>query len=331
MDRFDQSVAGLCLFAAAYAVHYLARPFWSNTSVVRLFRIPLSIVAWMGILGTFLPLKGFIEAVLIFAEYPNLGSLGEAGSYAFVFILLGLLYQNSHAFDSGRILPLYVDSVLFRHSVRMKDDVFAKLETHEIISRAKGTADGATVDGLRSVKRRRVDAGKELRELDELRKQRLSGAGSEEIERLKSGSPTDITEVFQMFHMNAFPHPGFENTFRVFVDPASRRCELSVLFRDVIPEKVREANAWFRFRQEMFDVIQVFLSQEWTERFRPFFDSVSILCHQTEQDSFGVPRKRPFLRGMMPASVVEAHRNRIFIATEFERMGTIEWIEGESE
>ena len=66
------------------------------------------------------------------------------------------------------------------------------------------------------------------------------------------------------------------------------------------------------------------------ERFKPFYATVECECYQEETDSFGLPRRTAFLRIDLPTAVIEQYKDRVFIATELEKVATIQWLEGEA-
>jgi hypothetical protein len=222
-------------------------------------------------------------------------------------------------------LGFFRESLLFRHSARVKSNIFAQGEQNDIQRLIKTQGDVAALQSLEST-RTPIDRTKEINELRVQRKERSRNALKSAFELCAHDQQADITDFFQLTHFQNPPHPYFHKTFRVIVDPVSRMLRLHVVFDQFPKGYFGDAKRWFRFKQELFDFSENVYTREWIMQFSKFFEHVEIECHQEEEDSFGVPQRGAFLRVQIPVSVLEFYKEGVFIVTELEKQGVVTWI-----
>ncbi len=329
MERYGDTILGLWLFGIGYGIHFILLPVWHRRLLPLWSFVPLGIIAWLACVGLLLPFKDFVTIVMFFFEKPSMGMAFEVAMFMSLFLLLALGYQNSDIFRWERLKPFLQDSLFFRHTIRTKDDVFAKEEQKKIMALAKTPRERAILAERMRKEHLPLDRLKELTELEELRQHRFADAGKDEIAALQRGETAEITDMCRLFRVGSAPHPLFDRLFRMSIDPANRVCRASIVFGQSTSEHVREPRRWFRFRQDLFDFAQTVYYQDWMDRFRPFYSVLSLECYQEETDSFGLPRRTAFLRADLPTDVIEQYKDRMFIATELENVASIQWLEGD--
>lgn len=329
MDRYGATVVGLWIFGIGYGVHWLLYPLWRTRKLHRALHVPLGIVAWGVCIGLVLPWVDFVKVVSGFIDHPNAGAAFEVGAFVSLAMLLAWLYQNGDALRYEELKPFLRTSLLFRHTQRVRDNIFAIEEQKRIDGLAVSATDKKLLRDLMVKKRVPMDRARELLELDRFRAQRKAAVGKEELALLTSGRPADITDMFRLHHLDEDPQSLFGKTFRVNVDSEKGTCQACVVVDHSIRDRLNEPARWFRFRQDLFDLSEGMYHEEWMERFRPFFTVFEVECHQEETDSFGLPRRTAFLQVGIPVSVLREYKDRLFIATELDRVATMTWLEGD--
>jgi hypothetical protein len=326
----EKTITGLTIFAACYAFFYVLTPIWRRGWLPAWARYPRGLIAWILVLSLAGPIWGFGGALGDFLAFPSTSTLFSMGYYMVLLLLGGLLYSNPEAINFDSVMPHIAASLRFEPVRWMKENVFAGAEQKEIESIYKEqTGRNLQFNPLRAIRQAQTVQDAE-RDLAAGRKERQDKAGAEDLATLASGQPADITDVLRLFTMHRAPHPRIEQTFRVVIDPTVRTCHMETLFSGFRLGSVRTPDARFRFNQELVDLLQVFTSQTWLERFRPFFDTMVLTCHMDVRDSFDLPERKEFLRVTIALSHLDQHKGKIFIATELGRLGTMKWLEGES-
>lgn len=324
----EKTITGLTVFAACYAFFYMLTPIWRRGWLPAWVRFPRGLIAWILVLSLVGPIWGLGEALDVFLTFPSMSTLFSL-SYYLVLLLLGAwLYSNPDAINFDHVAP-HIQSALRFEPVRwMKENVFAGAEQKEIENIYKEqTGRKLEFNPLRAIRQHQTVQQAE-RDLASTRQERQDKAGAEDLATLALGQPADITDVLRLFTMHRSPHPRVEQTFRVVVDPATRTCRMETLFAGFRPGSLSTPDARFRFQQELVDLLQVFTSQPWLDRFRPYFDTMLLTCHVDVRDSFDLPQRQEFLRVTIALSHLDERKGKIFIATELGRLGTMEWLEG---
>lgn len=324
----EKTITGLTIFAACYAFFHVLTPIWRRGWLPAWTRYPRGLIAWILVLSLGGPVWGCGDALGDFLAYPSVGTLFSFAYYIVLLLLGALLYSYNEAINFAQVMPHIASSLRFEPTRWMKENVFAGAEQKEIESIYKEqTGRNLSFNPLRAV-RQALTVKDAERDLAAVRQERQAKAGAEDLATLASGQPTDITDVLRLFTMHRAPHPRIEQTFRVVIDPIAKTCRLETLFSGFRLGSLQTPDARFRFNQELVDLLQVFTSQTWLERFRPFFDTILLTCHVDVRDSFDLPERKEFLRVTIALTHLDERKGKIFIATELGRLGTMEWLEG---
>lgn len=326
----EQTITGMTVFAAFYGVFYVLTPIWRRGWIPAWARIPRGILAWLMFGSLAGPAWGFGDVIVELFTAPTMGTGFALGFYAILLSLAAWILSYPEAINLHQVRPLIVNSLFFRRERWSKEDVFAGAEQKKIEAiYEEQTGRRLTFDPLRPL-RQHQSFERAQHELDEVRKQRREQAGAEDLATLKTGQPADITDVLRLFTLHRAPHPLIGSTFRVVVDPAEKVCHLQTLFKGLRRDAVQQPERRFRFHQEIVDLLQVFTSQEWLERFRPYFETLQLTGYVEVRDSFDLPHQQELFRVTIGVQHLDARKGKIFIATELERLGRIEWV-GETE
>lgn len=326
----EKTITGLAVFAVCYGIFYVLTPIWRRGWMPAWTRIPRGLLAWILLLSLVGPGWGFGDVVVELFTAPSMATGFAIGFYAFILLLAAWIYSNHEAINFAQVKPLIDSSLRFTHGHWMRTDVFAGAEQTKIEAIYKEqTGRTLSFNPLRMVRERQAVETAE-RDLAAVRKERQDKAGAEDVVTLRSGQPADITDVLRLFTMHRPPHPRIEHTFRVMVDPTTRVCRMDTVFPGLRLPSLQTPEGKFRFQQELVDLLQVFTSQTWLVRFRPFFDTMMVGCHLDIRNSFDLPERKEFLRVTIDLSHLDARKGSIFIATDLGRLGTLEWLEGEA-
>jgi hypothetical protein len=326
----EQTITGLTLFAACYGLFYVLTPIWRRGWMPMWARIPLGLLAWTMFGSLVGPAWGFGEVIVQLFTAPSAGTGFAFGFYAVLLSLAGWILSYPEAINLHQVRP-FIGNALFFHRERWtQTNVFAGAQQKEIEAIYKEqTGRDLRFDPLRGVRQRQTFE-KAQQELEDTRRRRQEQAGAEDVTTLQSGQPADITDVLRLFTMHRPPHRLIEATFRVEVRPAERVCRLHTLFGGLRPTVVATPEGRFRFHQMVVDLLQVFTGQEWLDRFRPYFDTVQLCGYAEVSDSFGLPRKEELFKATIEVRHLDERKGKIFIATELERVGKVEWVEAQS-
>jgi len=284
----------------------------------------------MTCIGLLLPFKDFVLVMQGFLATPTMGFAFEVGMFMSLFLLLAWVYQHSDLLKWNRVRPFLRESLLFRHTHRTNEDVFAKEEQQHIAALARTDEEKGYLAERARKERIPIDRQKELQELKDMRTQRKAEAGKEEIASLNNGNFAEITDICRLHQLTESPHPLFPHMFRLTIDPGPHACRAHIVFSASTRQRLSGAKQWFRFKQDLFDFAESLYYQEWMERFKQFYDMLELECYREEADSFGLPGKTSFLRVDLPTDVIEQYKDGVLIATELENMATISWLEERS-
>lgn len=320
------TIAGLTWFALGYGVFFLLTPLWRRGLLPAWTRIPRGVVAWFTLLCLVGPSWEFGEVMVEMLSKPNMGVAFTLGGYFVLMSLAAWIYQNNEAFNYPQVKPLIMYSLFFRKPVDYDRDLFA-LEEQERIKAIHKEQTGKNLSFDKpSKKLTGITRDVAAQELNEIRRQRQTDTGKEDLERLAAGEGADITDVLRLFTMHGAPHKAVEKTFRLYVDPGEKVCHINTVFPGFRHAQVVTPDGMFRFKQEVIDLLQVLTGQEWLDRFRPYFDQIALTCFQEVRDSFDLPQQRPFLKLRIAMSHLDARKGKVFIATELDTLGTVEWL-----
>ena len=314
--------SALVALGVTYVLHALLFRTWRRGNLQKMTFFPLWLVSWYGVGGLAVSVGSLFYVMLMERVYEAVLPL------AVLIVAFGVVYYVRDLANYEAIRPFIADSMFLRHSARVRDNVFAKVEQKDINAKAMTEKDKAVLRGM-VTKRTPMDRERELQELQALRTQRKAEAGKDEIGLLQAGSKAEITDLCRLHHVTDAPHPLFEQMFRMTIDPEAHALRACIVFAQSTREGLSDAKRWFRFRQDLFDFAETLYDRDWMDRFKPFYAMLELECYQEETDSFGLPRKMSFLRVDLPVNVIERFADRVFIATELEHVATITWLEGD--
>lgn len=326
----SNAISGLTITAFCYGLLWVMRLLWSAGKISVWLRFPRGAVAWFGAAGLVLPVKGFADVVGELFTTPSTATAYSLGFYCFLMLLVALVAAHSDVIDFERMRPFLVDAFFFRPGHRNRRDIFVQLEQKKI-SDVYREQSGTELRFAAQRRTKHLSPVEAMSELSQVRKARQEEAGKTESNLLEAGETTDIIDIVRLFTLHQRPHPAFDRTFRVVVDPAAKTCTMYTMVLGVRPDQLHDAERFFRFQQDVIDMMQVFTSQHWMNRFRPFFETLAMECYEEVKDSFDMPKKRAFLRLAIGVADLDARKNKVFIATELSRIGTVTWLEGEPE
>ena len=314
---------GMVALVVSYLLHAVLLKHWRKGTLHSFTFIPLWLISWIGLGSVAFLIGSHLFVLVVRGEY------GVILPLSFIVIASGVLFQIRDLMMYEDIRPFLRDTLFLRHSSGKTENIFAGVEQQKIERLALSAADKKLLKEIMSKKRIPMDQARELLELETIRAERARNVGREELALLAGGSIADITDIFKLHHIDTVPHPAFQRTFKLTIEPAHSRARARVVFNQDIRAQLDDPTQWFRFEQDLYDYIQSLYTQDWMARFKPFFSIIEVECHQQEMDSFGLPKITPFLRVEITTAILDKFADQIFIPTELENVATVTWLEGE--
>ncbi len=287
------------------------------------------LLAWVFMLSTI-----SIPLWIVYLIYDLLGNKNLIQVYLLLFIGVvgGMLFQAKEMLDSSYVWDFARTAILFRpytlRTLRLDDE----LEKKEVKEVYRATTGKTAMDLPSEAKLKTVE---EIRKLQE-EARAVSGRGlqppglKQDLEELKEGRPIDLSDPWKINSFRKSSHDWYGTTLDVRIDPRMA----TIAFRLNLPEikraQLREANALFRFKQEVYALLQAINTEEWLRPYASFFSTIELTCLGIETDGFGQTALLTFFKIHIATSELAKREGKFFAATELHAISTITFNNGDS-
>ena len=147
---------------------------------------------------------------------------------------------------------------------------------------------------------------------------------------MKGGRPVDLSDPWKINSFSKSSHDWYGTTLDVRIEPATATMAFRLNLPEIQREQLREANAFFRFKQEVYALLQAINTEEWLRPYASFFSTIELTCLGIETDGFGQTALLPFFRISVATAELTKREGKFFAATELHAIGAITFNNGES-
>ncbi|MEX0736281.1 MAG: hypothetical protein WD182_02495 [Bacteroidota bacterium] len=287
------------------------------------------LLAWVFVLSTIsMPLW------IVYLVYDLLGNknLNQIYLLLFIGVVGGMLFQAKEMLDSPQVWDFARTAIWFRpytvRTLRLDDE----LEKKRIKEIHRTTTGKTAVDLPSEVKFRTEDEIRKLQEEARAAAGRgLQPAGlKEDLLELQSERPVDLSDTWKINSFRKSSHAWYGTTLEVRIDPGRATIAFRLNLPEIRRDQLREANALFSFKQDVYALLQAIHTEEWLKPYASFFSTIELTCIGIETDGFGQTALLPFFRISARTSELAKREGKFFAATELHTISTISFNNGDS-
>lgn len=287
------------------------------------------LLAWVFVLSTIsMPLW------IVYLVYDLLGNknLNQIYLLLFIGVVGGMLFQAREMLDSPQVWDFARTAIWFRpytlRTLRLDDELEKKKIQHVYRSTTGRTA----VEIPSEVK---FKTGDEIRKLQEEARaadgKGLQPAGlKEDLLELAAERPVDLSDTWKINSFRKSSHDWYGTTLSVRIDPGTATIAFRLNLPEIRRDQLREANALFSFKQDVYALLQAINTEEWLKPYAAFFSTIELTCIGIETDGFGQTALLPFFRVSARTSDLAKQEGKFFAATELQTISTISFNNGDS-
>jgi hypothetical protein len=287
------------------------------------------LLAWVFVLSTIsMPLW------IVYLVYDLLGNknLNQIYLLMFIGVVGGMLFQAKEMLDSAQVWDFARTAIWFRpytvRTLRLDDELEKKKikEIHRIRT-------GKTAVDLPSEVKFKTE--EEIRKLQE-EARAVAGRGlqpaglSHDLQELQSGRPIELTDPWKINSFRKSSHDWYGTTLSVRIDPGTATIAFRLNLPEIRRDQLREANALFSFKQDVYALLQAINTEEWLKPYASFFSTIELTCIGIETDGFGQTALLPFFKIRIATSELVKHERLFFAATGLHAISTITFNNGDS-
>ncbi|MBI3005948.1 MAG: hypothetical protein HYY49_11135 [Ignavibacteriales bacterium] len=304
----------------------LLREAWGKKLLPGWFTYVGGVLAWITIVSLAGPVWAVIDLFSIIMERPDLGVGLEIGTlFILISIVAKVLIDYPEILDYARVQPFLLASLKFEHYTRKRDDIFEELDKH-VIAQIHREQTGKEIPAGKPQRKfiPHTDPEQALREVERLRAQPLRSVHLKaELDQLKAGEVTDITDTFKL---NAAKHPThdfYQLASEVKITPVEKLLSFKLVFPNVNSQTAFDADRVFRLKQGIYDLLQALRSEIWLKPYQEYFSNLRVVCHRTDTDTFGLPIEKPFFSVEIAVAELVQREGKLFVATELDKIATV--------
>lgn len=315
----------LFLFAIFYTPLRLLHDNWKRLALPPSFIYLAGILSWGAVLSLVGPpyaLVSLFEAVL---KAPDVSAALEIGGVLILISLLAkTLVDHPEILKWNHMKPFLQRSLLFRNYFAEHIDLFEELEKKRINDIHREIS-GNDIPDLQKVRILPHSApGQARQELEKRGAKPLQSAHLKtDLEQLKLGTTIDISDTFKINVLKRPTHALYTQAYEMSLNPAERTLRFKVNFTNIAPDMKFSAERLFRVKQEVYDLLQALVSEEWLKPYSEFFDLLFLTCFRVQLDGFDLPRQFPFMSIQVPVHELRAREGRIYNVADLHTIATI--------
>lgn len=297
--------------------------------------LPLWGIALCGIIGWVFMLSVMAMPVwIVYLIYDLLGNKNLVQIYPLLFIGVvgGLLFQAKEMLDSPQVWDFARTVIWFRpYSIRTMrlEDELEKKKMKEVYRSTTGKVAAELPSEMK------FKSAEEIRalqtEANATAGRGLQPAGfKQDLQALKAGRPVDLSDSWKINSFRKSSHDWYGTTLSVKIDPSAATIAFRLNLPEIRRDQLRNANALFSFKQDVYALLQAVNTEEWLKPYVPFFSTIDVTCIGIETDGFGQTALLPFFRISVPTAELTKREGKFFAATELHSISTITFNNGDS-
>ena len=323
-------IVSLFVFATFYFPLRLLKENWVKLSLPSWWTIPAGILSW----GVVVSLAGPPIAIgYVCAGVVKSLSIGAAFEAAAVFFLSGiaanLVVVHREILDWDRMKPFIRTSLMFANYFAEQEDLFVQLEKKQIRDIHRENS------GLELIESRphkkdlpHTDPEAAKRMLDEARRRPLQSAHlPDEFRQLEAGETVDLTDTLTI---NTLKHPTldlYRDCHEMRINAASGLLSFAVHFVRIAAEMAVSPDLIFHVKQDLYDLLQALINEEWLKPYTKFFEKISVTCFRVRLDGFDLPQQHPFMKIDIPVSELRLREGKFYSVADLHSIATITMVD----
>ncbi len=324
-------ITSLVIFAILYFPLRLLKENWERLSLPPWCVIPAGVLAWGVVISLLGPPIAIIYACANVVAKPSIGAASEAIAVFFLTgIIANLVTVHREILDWDHMSTFLRFSLKFRNYFKEDEDLFVQLEKKEIRDIHRQTTGKELVEEAPLAKKElaHMDPEAARRMLERARSAPVASVHFEEEMRiLRAGDPVDITDTFTV---NSFKHPRhalYKDTHALRIDPVAKELSFAVHFVRITAESPLSSNLLFHVKQDLYDMLQALISEQWLGPYVQFFETLSITCYRVSVDSFDLPQQLPFMKIVIPVRELRSREGSFFSVADLHTIATISFVD----
>ena len=287
------------------------------------------IAAWGSVLGALFFVYTLIEPLVTLFSSSDFVQLAKVGAFWFLTSFIGYAVAKYPGFlDWERMKAPFQESLFFHDPTRHRDDIFERAAFEKVRSiHEEQTGKILQREQFRTTERPSPDTSAIRKDLEEARPEAVQNPQlAEDLVRLKAGESVNVTDVFRLNSYRRKTHPRYDQIQLMLIEPDHGRLRFKIVFPDLVPGTIADADGRFRTLQEIYEVLYALQSELWFISYERHVATLQADCFRVETDSFDMPTQVPFARVFLPLAEIRAHTDKLFIVTELTRLNRVEWI-----
>lgn len=323
MGTFLQS---LFLFAIFYTPLRLLHENWKRLALPPWFIYPAGILSWGAVLSLVGPPYALVSLLKAVLKAPDVSAGFEIGAVLILISLLAkTLVDHPEILKWNHMKPFLQHSLLFRSYFGEHIDLFEELEKKRINDIHREISGNDIPDAQQKVRILSHSApGQARQDLETLGAKPLQSAHLKtELEQLKLGTTIDISDTFKINVLKRPTNALYTQAYEMSLDPAERTLRFKVNFTNITVDAKFSAERLFRVKQEVYDLLQALVSEEWLKPYSEFFDLLFLTCFRVQLDGFDLPRQFPFMSIQVPVHELRAREGRIYNVADLHTIAMI--------
>jgi hypothetical protein len=323
LGTFLQSLA---LFALFYAPLQLLHENWKRLALPPWFIYPAGILSWGAVLSLVGPPYALVSLFGAVLKAPDVSAGFEIGA---VLILISLVAKTLVDYPEilkwDRMKPFLQHSLLFRSYFGEHIDIFQELEKKRINDIHREISGNDIPELQRKDKvLPHIAPEQARRELEKFRAKPLQSAHLKtELEQLNLGTTIDISDTFKINVLKRPTHALYTQAYEMSLDPAERTLRFKVNFTNITVDTKFSAERLFRVKQEVYDLLQALVSEEWLKPYSEFFDLLFLTCFRVQLDGFDLPQQFPFMSIQIPVKELRTRDGRIYSVADLHTIAIV--------
>lgn len=218
---------------------------------------------------------------------------------------------------------------MFRNYFAEQEDLFVQLEKKKICDIHKEISGHDLVEAAPKKKEMiHTDPESAIRELEQFRAKAIQSVHlDDELASLKNGKPIDVTDTFRINTFKRTTHNLYPNCRDMRIEPVEKVFSLDVDFTGIRNDAALTSDLIFRVKQDLYDMMQSIISEDWLKPFTEFFDELSVSCCRIKPDSFDLPQRVPFMKVEIPVDELRIREGKFYSVADLHTIATITMLE----
>jgi len=319
MEEFVTATIVAGLF---YAVLRFFKISWYKQGFPPAFIYLAGIFAWCTALAILASVFSFVSMTIdLISSFDTDTLIPFVGIIIVVGVATKLLVDKKKILDISHMIPFLRSAILFQNYDAKRQELIERNEKVQLARAKKAAAE-------------RMASGQPAEEVIDVSEESSKGFdGSSavtqstqpttELDALKRGEGTDISELFKSSTSKLPAHPLYQFVSMMRIDPSDKLMSFTM----VLPSSATEPNLTQeklqRIKQGVYQVFQAVIVEQWLKPYSEYYTSLKVSCFRVRKDEFDMTREIQFMSVQMDVAQIRQSRGKPFNGTEFAKIAAI--------